>query len=314
MANLISVSRRTDVPRYYAPWFIERRRVGRAEYRNAFGISGSVSLRPDDVLGYVFWTRDPRPLGDEIRRILDEGTPVAVQFTITPYGVELEPLRPSRAESIEAVHWLAQVLPGPPAIQWRYDPIVLSDRYPVAFHVEQFAALAAELGSFVRVVNVSFVEPYRKAVERIADRSVHYRRPEAGRHRWTERGSPSVRFADASDQGLVEQLAELGRKHGLEVRACCDPSWSLPAAACLGADLFAGYPTDLSAPIEALDRAPSRSFCRCRRAVDIGTPNTCVAGCRYCYVLTSEQSARGNHARHHSAAAGLIVPASDRRR
>ena len=313
MANLISASRRTDVPRYYARWFIERRRAGSAEFRNAFGISGSVSLRPRDVLGYVFWTRDPRPLGDELRRIRDEGTPVAVQFTVTPYGVELEPRRPSLEEALEGIQWLSRTLPGPGAIQWRYDPIVLCDAYPLAFHLDQFASLAAQLAPLVRVVNVSFVEPYRKAVERIADPTVRYRRPEAGRHRWTERTDAAPRYAGVSDRALLVKLAELAHDHGLELRACCDPSWGLPPAACIGDDLFADYASTERAPIEALPRSPSRSGCHCRRSVDLGTPNTCIAGCRYCYVLSSDRSASANHDRHRPTDPGLTVPATARR-
>jgi hypothetical protein len=298
VANLISASRRTDIPRYYAPWFATRRRAGFAEYRTAFGVTGRASLEPRDVLGYVFWTRDPRPLGDEVGRIVDEGTPVAFQITVTGYGAELEPRRPPLEEALEGVRWAAQQVAGPRAVQWRYDPIVLCDRYPADFHVEQFAAIAAAIGSLVRVVNVSFVEPYLRAVRRIADPSVCYRPPAAGRHRATQRAVPDLKTLGPEGAQLVRRLAEVAQGHHLELRSCCDGGIELPPSACVGADLFGDWGPEQRDPIEQLARGPSRDGCHCRRSVDIGTPNTCAAGCRYCYVLTSDASARANHAGH----------------
>jgi hypothetical protein len=57
MKHIISASRRTDIPRYFGPWFTECRRAGVAEYRNVFGGGGRVSLRAEDVLAYLFWTK-----------------------------------------------------------------------------------------------------------------------------------------------------------------------------------------------------------------------------------------------------------------
>ncbi len=306
MPHLISASRRTDIPRFYAPWLRVRRRAGEAVHRSAFGQVGSVSLRRVDVLGYVFWTRDPRPLGDELRRIRAEDTPVACQFTVTAYGPELEPRRLPLEESVRAVRWMADQLPGPHAIQWRYDPIVLSERYPVAFHLERFSWLASRLSSWVRVVNVSVIEPYRQAVARIDDPTVLYRAPAAGRHRWAAQGDARLRFASPTLGSLGEQLATIARRHGLELRSCCDPSLGQPPARCIDPELFADYPVAMRSAIEGLRSAPSRGSCRCLRAVDIGMPNTCGAGCRYCYALTSERSAAANRARHRSDAPGLV--------
>jgi hypothetical protein len=61
--NIISASRRTDIPKFHASWFMERIRAGSAAYRNPFsGQVHEVSLRPEDVRAIVFWSKDYRPL------------------------------------------------------------------------------------------------------------------------------------------------------------------------------------------------------------------------------------------------------------
>ena len=98
--KLISASRRTDIPRFYARWVGARRRQGFAERRTALGVAGRVSLRRADVLGFLFWTRDARPFMKELEALRAEGIPYAFQFTINGYGRELEPRRPRLAEAI----------------------------------------------------------------------------------------------------------------------------------------------------------------------------------------------------------------------
>ena len=111
--KLISASRRTDIPRFYARWFGERRRHGFAESRTAFGVAGRVSLRRADVLGFLFWTRDAGPFMKELEALRVEGIPYTFQFTINGYGRELEPRRPKMAEAIESFLAVSSSLKGP---------------------------------------------------------------------------------------------------------------------------------------------------------------------------------------------------------
>ncbi len=63
MPVIVSASYRTDIPAFYARWFLARLEAGYARVANPYG-GGSyeVSLRPGDVGGFVFWTRNMRPL------------------------------------------------------------------------------------------------------------------------------------------------------------------------------------------------------------------------------------------------------------
>ncbi|HDN25652.1 MAG TPA: DUF1848 family protein, partial [Thioploca sp.] len=115
--NLISASRRTDIPHYFAKWFAERRKAGFAEFRNAFGGKGRVSLRNEDVLGYLFWTKYAHSFENPLQALRDEGIPYVFQYTITGYGHDLEPHIPRRENVIDDFIAIAKTLPSPECIQ-----------------------------------------------------------------------------------------------------------------------------------------------------------------------------------------------------
>jgi len=90
MAIVVSVSRRTDIPSFYSEWFYGRLKAGFVDVTNPYNPRQvrRLSLRPEDVACFVFWTRDAGPMLEGISA-LDE---YAFYFhvTITGYGPRLE--------------------------------------------------------------------------------------------------------------------------------------------------------------------------------------------------------------------------------
>ena len=298
MTRIISASRRTDIPRYFARFFAERRKAGYVEFRNSFGGKGRVSLRDEDVFGYLFWTRLARPFDDNLRALRDDGIPYGFHYTITGYGRDLEPHTPGTRTAIEDFRWLSARLPNSACIQWRYDPIVLSETYGADWHVRNFGRLAGELAGATRVVNTSLIEPYQKAIRRVADPTVHYREIDPNRHKSAAKKHPDLLQAGESAHRLLEELAGIASEHGMELRACSNPELALPVSQCCSTELFAPYGEELERQLASLAPRPTRDGCHCLETVDIGMDNTCLAGCKYCYVLVSHQTAV-NHFRHH---------------
>lgn len=298
MPTLISASRRTDIPRYYGRWFAERRTQGFAEFCNVFGGKGRVSLRNPDVLGYLFWTRYAKPFTDQLRTLHDDGLPYAFQYTITGLGREIEPQAPRRTLAIDDFLRVSRDLPDPTCIQWRYDPIILSARYPTAFHRRNFTELACALEGATRVVNTSVVEPYARTIRRTPDPTIHYRTIDPSRHSAALKRHPGLVQAGKEVRLLLADLAGIAAQHGMELRSCSNPEWPLSPSQCCGVELFAAFGQEVSNAVAALDRAPSRNGCRCLKMVDIGMDNTCVAGCTYCYVVNAHQTAVANRRRH----------------
>lgn len=307
--NIISASRRTDIPRYYGDWLKNRRRAGSARFRSAYGTAGEVSLEPDDVFGYLFWTRyaHPRRFLDQLKGdLLASGVPCVFQYTVTGYGPPLEPHLPRISRVIDNFLQVARSLPDPGCIQWRYDPIVLSDDLTPDFHRENFRSLARELEGATRVVNTSVVEPYLKAIRRMSDPSAIYRRVDPGRHKTVHLRHPDLGQPGRSLSQLVAELREIASEHGMELRTCANPELDLPAAQCCGLELFAPYGNIKE--LEDIPSKPSRPFCDCLETVDIGMDNSCLGGCKYCYVVISHASAVKNF-RNHDPHDPMIRPA-----
>lgn len=300
-AKIISASRRTDIPRYFGRWFAERRREGVAEFRNVFGGKGSASLRDEDVLGFLFWTKYAGPFAAELQALRNDGVPFVFQYTITGYGRDVEPHVTERSRAIDDFLAVSQALPSPACIQWRYDPIILSGSTTADFHRRNFGEIADALEGATRVVNVSIVEPYQKAIRRLLDPSVLYRRVDPSRHKTVAKRYPDLPQVGSEIEELLRELAELARDHGMELRSCSNPEWSLPRSQCSGLALFTPYGEQITTRVAALRSGPSRDACRCVEVVDIGMDNTCLAGCKYCYVVTSHDTAVKNFERHDPA-------------
>ncbi len=302
--QIISASRRTDIPRYFGRWLDQRRRAGSASFRSAFGVPGEVSLRPADVIGYLFWTKNARPFRSQLCSLRAEGMPYVFQYALNAYGPEIEPNQPDLGRLIDDFLAVAADLPGPGAIQWRYDPILLSETYDRAFHLDRFGRLARALAGATRVVNVSLLEPYLKALRRMPA-GISYRRVDPSRHKTVARDYPDLPQADEEVAGLLADLRAVAGANGMELRACSNPELGLPASQCCGAELFAAHGARVRAQVAGLRARATRPGCQCLATVDIGMDNTCLNGCKYCYVVTSQGAAIDNFRRHDPNADGL---------
>lgn len=298
MANIISASRRTDIPRFFGAWFAERRRQGHAQFRNAFGGKGKVSLRDQNVLGYLFWTRLAAPFADQLATLRRDGIPYAVQYTITGYGRDVEPHIPRTSRAIEDFRNVSRVMPSPSCIEWRYDPILLSECHPAVFHRQNFRRIARALRGYTRVANTSVVEPYVRTVRRLDDSNVRYRKVDPKRHKAVARRWPALREAGDDLGELMAELEAIAAENGMQLRSCSNPEWALSASQCCAAALFEPYGDDISARIAEIQPGPSRDACRCLKSVDIGMDNTCLGGCKYCYAVTSHAVSVKNHTAH----------------
>jgi hypothetical protein len=63
---ILSASRRTDIPTYYAEWLLNRLNEGFVFVRNPMNAHqvSRISINPDVVDCIVFWSKNPRPLSE----------------------------------------------------------------------------------------------------------------------------------------------------------------------------------------------------------------------------------------------------------
>ena len=124
---IISASRRTDIPAYYADWFFRRLQERYALVRNPMNPRhvSRVDLSPEAVEGIVLWTKDPSPMLDRLDVLKDYL--YYFQFTLTPYDTDMEANLPPKRALVDTLKKLSDSI-GPERVIWRYDPILFNPR------------------------------------------------------------------------------------------------------------------------------------------------------------------------------------------
>ncbi len=282
---LISASRRTDIPALYADWFAARLDAGYClvpNPRNRRQVA-RVSLRAEDVLGFVFWTRHVRPFLPVLERLERRGDPFYVQYTITGYGRPLERRTPPLEVALRTFRELAARI-GPERVIWRYDPIVLGEAFAAREHRARFGRIARALEGHTQRVVVSVLDLYRKTRRRLLR--------EAGL-----RIGGEVAEQPESEPALAPLLADLaaiGRERGMQVEACAEAAdysaLGIRPTRCVDGELFSRLWPDRRWP-RAKDRG-QRPLCRCVESRDIGQPDSCTFGCTYCYATAADRRQR----------------------
>ncbi|MDB5406032.1 MAG: repair photolyase [Rhodospirillales bacterium] len=273
---IVSASYRTDIPAFYAPWFMNRLAAGSCRVRNPYGgVDYRVSLAPGTVDGFVFWTRNMAPLQPDLD-IARQRAPFVVQFTVTGYPRALEAAVVAPERAVDQIRSLRRDWGGR-AIVWRYDPVLLTSLTRASWHLANFAALAASLVGAVDEVVVSFAQVYRKT-----RRNLDVAATTSG---FTWHDPPVDEKRD-----LLARLAAIAGDHAMRLTICTQPELALPgvaAARCIDAERL----SDVAGTALAAHTKGNRPGCLCAESRDIGVYDSCPHGCVYCYAVTSRARA-----------------------
>jgi len=273
---IISASYKTDIPAFYGEWFMRRLRSGFVGMANPYNRQlYRISLRPEDVSGYVFWTKNLRPFLKNLREVAAQGRPAYVQFTINGYPRQLETAVVDWRKSILAAEEARDIL-GARSIVWRYDPVILSHLTPWPWHVESFQRIADALGKVTDEVVISFVQLYRKTKFNLDVAA------ETGSNPWW---SPQIE----EQRSMATELYELAAERGIRLTICSQPGLITvqQPSRCIDATRL----SDLAGRQISATTKGNRPGCECAESKDIGDYDTCPHGCVYCYAVRSQQKA-----------------------
>jgi len=287
---IVSASYRTDIPALYGEWFMNRLAVGHTLVANPYGGKPyRVSLRPGDVDGFVFWTRNIGPLADRLPEVAAVA-PFMVQFTVTGYPRALEPGVIDAGAAAAQIHGLARAW-GPRAAVWRYDPVVITDLTDPAWHRRNFAALAGVLDGAVDEAVISFAQLYAKT-RRNLDAAAR-----AHGFAWRDPG-------EGEKRALAGELAAIAAAHGMRLTVCSQPDYAVDdaePARCIDAARL----SDVAGHAIAARVKGNRPDCLCHESRDIGVYDSCPQGCVYCYAVSSRAAAKRFLAAHDPTAESL---------
>lgn len=287
---IVSASRATDIPAFYADWFFRRLEKGYVRWRNPFsGQDSYVSFGNTRFI--VFWSKNPAPLLPQLSTLKERGIGCYIQYTLNDYETEgLEPNVPPLQQRIETFRRLVDAL-RIGAVVWRFDPLILTDRITIDTLLEKIAHIADALVGYTEKLVFSFadIESYKKVSRNLRHSGINYRewdeatmREFASRLSMMNRDNWNFRLATCAE---CIDLSE----YGIEHNRCIDPeliSRLAPDDAVLQNFLY-----------NAKTDSGQRKACGCILSKDIGSYNTCPHGCLYCYANTSSTSAFENYKR-----------------
>ncbi len=290
---IISASRRTDIPRFYSDWLIQRLRAGFCIVSNPFNPRqvSRVDLRPQSVTAIMFWTRYPGPLLKYLDEISDRGFPFYFQFTLNNYPVLYEKNAVALSAVLDAIQTLAQKI-GRHRIVWRYDPIFFSDGLEPDFHLQNFGRLCNKLEGCTNHLVISLLDEYRKTKNQLTKLDCHYS------------GDPA---AHPQLHPFLKELVSVATRHQLTVSACAEPldltALGITPAHCIDAALIQKL---CGVPLSHVKDPHQRPLCNCAVSRDIGANQTCAGGCVYCYAGGNHETALRNLQTHDPAKERLL--------
>jgi hypothetical protein len=294
---IISASRRTDIPAFYAKWFIRRVREGYCTVPNPFNAEqvSRASLKPRDVDVIVFWTRNPAPLLPYLDELDAGGLRYYFQYTILKNPKELDQNRPAFEQSLSTFQRLSQQI-GSGRVVWRYDPIVFTEKTGMSFHMETYQEIAQMLKGCTHRSVISIMDFYRKTQERFQALEKN------GLSIYQVQGSSGNRF-----ETLMSALARSAKENEMEIVSCAEEldlsSYGIKAGKCIDD----GYIGRIFGIEVGHKKDPGqRKACGCVTSQDIGMYDSCLFGCQYCYATSSFERAKTNHSRHDPESPSLI--------
>jgi len=276
---IISASRRTDIPAYYSEWFFNRIKEKFVSVRNPMNMRqiSVINLNPELVDCIVFWSKNPKPMIDNLQLIKDYN--YYFQFTLNPYEPDVEARLPPKAEIVETFKKLSDTI-GPQKVIWRYDPILINSKYNTAYHIEKFEKLSAVLKGYTEKTTFSFIDFYKKIAENISLLGV-------------------TEISTEEKNIIADNFSKIAKNNNFTIDTCAEDidlsGYGITHACCIDDRLISkitGYNL-------LVEKDKNQRFeCGCVKSIDIGEYNSCPNGCVYCYANYSDKIVEKNIEKH----------------
>ncbi len=274
---IINTGQRTDIPAFYPRWLSNRLKEGIVCVRNPYNQEqvSRYRLSPDvvDVIG--FCSKNPAPFFSYMDSLKGYGQYWFV--TITPYGRDIEPFVPDKHRILEDFKQLSDMV-GINNIGWRYDPILVNDKYTAEYHLKAFQKMSQALEGYTETVVISFIDLYEKV----------------------KRNFPDARSVSRQDKHFLgKEMVQIATAHKMTVKPCGEGQFLAEYGAdCSGCMTIATYEKAIGAKLVVPVKKPARSECACYLSGDIGAYDSCGHLCRYCYANNDIEAVKRNMKLH----------------
>lgn len=271
---ILNTGARTDT----VQWLLKRFEEGYVYARNPLVPNKVVKyeLSPEKIDLVMFCSKNYKPILPRLHEITDKYR-TYFHYTVTAYGKDVEPLVPSVDESIETLIALSKQV-GKQRVAWRYDPVLLTDKYTIEVHAKTFEYMAEKLAPYIDRYIFSFVEMYKKLKTNM---------PEI------------VPLTETDKNHIAEILGSIANKYGIHIQTCGTngdySQYGIRSSGCATLEILGAAN---GCEFKNLKHKGLREGCHCIESRDIGAYDTCLNGCKYCYANKNPKKAKDNYKLH----------------
>ena len=328
---VVSASRSTDIPAFYADWFFNRLDEGYSLWTNPFnGIKQYITY--EDTRFIVFWSKNPRPLLNHLEKLNERNIGYYIQYSLNNYEQEgYEPNLPPYEERIDTFRKLVDKI-GVGRVIWRNDPLMLTDKVSIDELLRRLEITGDNLKGYTKKLVFSFVDilNYRKVSNNLNKLGIKYinwthdlmrefaKELEILNQKWHYTLATCSEFIDLSEYGIVknkciddELIAKISYKDpilmnelGLEIykinkiEKSLIPDYSMPKNSIPENSIIINNNNYAKRKKNKVKDSGQREYCGCIKSKDIGQYNTCNHFCVYCYANSSKEIALRNYQLH----------------
>lgn len=277
-SDIISCSRRTDIPAFLMDWILEKMSDGYVDVPNPFIPSqvSRISLDPSNVKCWVWWSKDFKYWIKEYRNnqhFFNQYKGHSFQFTINSPSELESGLNTPLDERLKQLEFLTKEF-GINAINYRFDPIVLYQKKgenKILSNLGKIEYIIDYIGSIgLKEMIFSFAHLYSKVTERMLLRNKILIDPSIEKKKEIIEG---IRSKCDKYEIILKNCSQeiLQSIDGVEKSSCIDAN---------KIEKIIGEPLS-----KAKDHA-QRKACGCHKSRDIGQYDgifRCKHNCDYCY-------------------------------
>ena len=327
---IISASRSTDIPAFYAKWFINRLAKGYCAWYNPFN-QQKMYISFERCRVVVFWTKNPDPIIPYLSELNKRGIHYYFQVTLNDYVKEgFEPNVSSVEERVETFIKLSKLI-GKEKVIWRFDPLIITPTIGPRELLKRIWNVGNKLKGYTDKLVFSFVDvkAYRKVQNNLVKETMLFTKEDVEnaevnhaqrieiveglkkiREAWHKEGWDVEMATCAEDIDL--------ETYGIEHNRCIDGElmkrlfaddkelvYYLHTLKWPEKDMFGEIPPIPQKPKNVKDTG-QRKICGCMVSKDIGMYNTCRHLCVYCYANTSKECVLKNKDKHNDESESII--------
>ena len=327
---IISASRSTDIPAFYAKWFFNRLAKGYCVWYNPFN-QQPMYISFDRCRAIVFWTKNPKPILPYLHELDERGIHYYFQVTLNDYVKErFEPNVASVESRIETFRKLSNMI-GKERVIWRFDPLIVTKDIAPRELLTRIWHIGNKLKGYTNKLVFSFVDvkAYRKVQNNLVKETGFF----------TKEDVESAELNEIQRKEVIEGLVKIREawkaegwnltiatcaeevdleKYGIEHNRCTDRElmkrifsededfvYYLHTLKWPERDMFGQLPP-LPVKKKNIKDTGQRKVCGCMVSKDIGMYNTCRHFCVYCYANTSKVCVLKNAGKHNDNSESIV--------